>query len=90
MSYSLKILVFREKANVTMILLEKNTSTASTFSSGNLGATRGSGVAIPSLLVALPTTILELILLMNYIYLFISCYKSKIYVYVAHGTTRHI
>ena len=58
MSYSLKILVFRVKANVTMILLEKNTSTASTFSSGNLGATRGSGVAIPSLLVALPTTIL--------------------------------
>ena len=56
------ILVFREKA--TMILLEKNTSTASTFSSGNLGTTRGSGVAIPSLLVALPTTILELLLLL--------------------------
>jgi hypothetical protein len=65
--------VFREKA--TMILLEKitsSTSTTGTFSSGNLGATRGSGVVIPSLVVTLPT-ILELILLMNYNYLFISC-----------------
>jgi hypothetical protein len=65
--------VFREKA--TMILLEKitsSTSTTGTFSSGNLGATRGSGVIIPSLVVTLPT-ILELILLMNYNYLFISC-----------------
>jgi hypothetical protein len=44
--------IFREKA--TMIILERNTSTTGTFSSGSLGATHGSGVAIPSVLVAQP------------------------------------